>query len=584
MRFFPFLFVGLLLASALPVAYAQAAYSPSAGDLVKGSGTSVYYVTVEGKRLAFPDEAAYFSWYEDFSAVQTVSDEEMASLPLGGLVTLRPGTALVKVPNNPKVYAVGHGGVLCWVSNESIAQMIYGTDWAKKIVPLPEEFLTAYTIGIDITGPGQYWWKKEMDASPSVAFDRDAALAPENLVVIKPVEVAPPDTVKPPDPPKEEAPAVVKVQNVLFVLFDPQRPQHAAFDKSAFQRVVYDTAPGVADYFKVQSNGKFMLANVGILGWYKADKPAEHYWSDDSSVHLGDGFKTGAAERIAEPLIKADLDFDFKKYDTNNDGTVSTEELAVIVAIPQSGDPADGTATPSLEEDPSVKNFIADGVTISKVGAVYVGAPVGEAKQLGTVSRCIASYVLGLSEISANTGGNFSLMGSPRSDLQLDPYSRIKLGWISATVIPKIQEISDHTLTSAQDKHPVIRIDRDQPGGPALGAEYFLLENRQRGIYDNSLPDTGIAIWDVNGSSLNLLRLSSYSFSGSSSTYDDKNTLWRQNSSFSAPTGIELRWADGTRSGVQLQKVGASAEVMSFTLVKKILTELDLQKLDSPLK
>lgn len=128
---------------------AQAAVLPT-GTLVKGSSSSVYYISADGKRYAFPDQTTYRSWYPDFSGVQTISDDDLASISLGGLVTIRPGSGLVKIQTDPKVYAVTRGGWLRWVQTEELARGLFGSDWNRRVSDVPDAFFTNYRIGLDI--------------------------------------------------------------------------------------------------------------------------------------------------------------------------------------------------------------------------------------------------------------------------------------------------------------------------------------------------------------------------------------------------------------------------------------------------
>ncbi|MDD3711639.1 MAG: hypothetical protein PHP37_03515 [Patescibacteria group bacterium] len=120
----------------------------SAGDLIKKDGLSaVYYLGEDGKRYVFPNEATYKSWYSDFSGVVTISSDELASYPLGGNVVIRPGTKLVKITTDPKVYAVEANGTLRWVQTEADAIALYGANWAQRVVDVADSFFTNYTIG-----------------------------------------------------------------------------------------------------------------------------------------------------------------------------------------------------------------------------------------------------------------------------------------------------------------------------------------------------------------------------------------------------------------------------------------------------
>ncbi|MFH1427341.1 MAG: hypothetical protein ABIG60_02325, partial [Patescibacteria group bacterium] len=119
----------------------------SAGDLIKMDGlSSVYYLAADGKRYVFPNEKAYFSWYSDFSGVVTIPQSELESYPLGANVTVRPGTKLVKITTNPKVYAPLADGHLVAVPDEATAAALYGANWAKRIIDVPDAFFTNYTI------------------------------------------------------------------------------------------------------------------------------------------------------------------------------------------------------------------------------------------------------------------------------------------------------------------------------------------------------------------------------------------------------------------------------------------------------
>jgi len=117
-----------------------------AGDLIKMDGlSSVYYLGTDGKRYVFPNESTYFSWYHDFSSVVTIPQSELESYPLGANVTMRPGTNLVKITTNPKVYAVEATGKLVWISDEATAKALYGDNWSSRVVDVADSFFTNYT-------------------------------------------------------------------------------------------------------------------------------------------------------------------------------------------------------------------------------------------------------------------------------------------------------------------------------------------------------------------------------------------------------------------------------------------------------
>jgi len=134
---------------------------PSAGSLIKlecaaNAGAddvckAVYYVAKDGKRHAFPNSKVFFSWYQNFDSVQTVSVSVMGSFMLGKNVTYRPGSRMVKFTTDPKVYVVSKGGQLQWVTTEAVAIGLYGTDWNTKIDDIPDTFYSNYSFGSDIS-------------------------------------------------------------------------------------------------------------------------------------------------------------------------------------------------------------------------------------------------------------------------------------------------------------------------------------------------------------------------------------------------------------------------------------------------
>jgi len=125
-------------------------------SLIKGTGSVIYYYASDGFRYVFPDDKTFGSWFSDFKNVITVSDSELANIPLKGNVTYRPGVRMIKVKTNPKVYAVDKGGKLRWIENEEIAKKLYGDDWNKKIDDVSDVFFMNYIEGDSIKNTNDY--------------------------------------------------------------------------------------------------------------------------------------------------------------------------------------------------------------------------------------------------------------------------------------------------------------------------------------------------------------------------------------------------------------------------------------------
>lgn len=129
---------------------------------------AVYYQAADGKRHAFPNDKVFFSWYADFSDVQVISSNEMASLQLGKQVTYRPGYKMVKFTTVNKVYAVAKHGMLRWITSEAAATQLYGNDWNTKVDDISDAFFTNYSFGPDIVTADNYSPSVEMAGAATI--------------------------------------------------------------------------------------------------------------------------------------------------------------------------------------------------------------------------------------------------------------------------------------------------------------------------------------------------------------------------------------------------------------------------------
>ncbi len=156
------------------------------GDLIKASTPAVYYLGADQKRYVFPTESTFRSWYTDFSGVRTITDTELASYPLGGNVTYRPGSRLVKITTDPKVYAVDHGGVLRWVQTAAIASAIFGDGWPQQIDDVQDIIFINYRIGIPISSGADYNPVTTRTSSTNINADKSLSSSSSTLPFLPP--------------------------------------------------------------------------------------------------------------------------------------------------------------------------------------------------------------------------------------------------------------------------------------------------------------------------------------------------------------------------------------------------------------
>jgi hypothetical protein len=130
-----------------PIAVGDLVKIPDDGDAKTLNDTAVYYYAVNGRRYVFPNEKVYFTWYNDFSSVKIIPIDQMSLIPIGGNVTYKAASKLVKFQTDVKTYLPTKGGVLRWVKTEEVAQGLFGPQWAQKVDDITEAFYVNYTFG-----------------------------------------------------------------------------------------------------------------------------------------------------------------------------------------------------------------------------------------------------------------------------------------------------------------------------------------------------------------------------------------------------------------------------------------------------
>ena len=155
----------------------------ASGSLIRGETfAAVYYMGADGFRYVFPNDKTYFTWYDDFDSVVWISDSDLATIQIGGNVTYKPGSYMVKIQSDPKTYAVDEGGVLRHVGSESIATSLYGSAWNTMIHDVPDSFFSNYTVGEAIESASDYDTDEVMSAVDTIN-DNKGLEAPEEIVI-----------------------------------------------------------------------------------------------------------------------------------------------------------------------------------------------------------------------------------------------------------------------------------------------------------------------------------------------------------------------------------------------------------------
>lgn len=137
------------------------------GAFFKGeSWDTVYYVDGTTRR-PFLDAQTFFTYADNFDAVIDASDDYLANYTIGTPMLPMAGSVLVKVQSLNKVYALGEDGELRWVSSESLASSLYGSNWADYVIDVPVTAWGHFTIGDDINSVN------EIEVDDSILQTRD---------------------------------------------------------------------------------------------------------------------------------------------------------------------------------------------------------------------------------------------------------------------------------------------------------------------------------------------------------------------------------------------------------------------------
>jgi len=261
----------------------------------------------------------------------------------------------------------------------------------------------------------------------------------------------------------------------------------------------------VKDVYFENSYGQMTLdsyVNPGIGDWITVSNTEAYYANGNS----GDSTLWQA---LKEALDAIDAVVDFNDYDADNDGRI--DSIAFIhsgYGAEWGGNDAYGTSQanriwshrwaiqPQWNSNDGVSVFdyhISPGVWGTS------GSSIG---RIGVISH-ETGHFFGLPDLydtdsGAGDGiGSWGMManswgfdGSQRCPPHFSPWSKIDLGWMSATVIDQPgQYVINQTETNAE----VYRIDTGFSSG-----EYLLIENRQDTGFDCSIPQGGVAIWHID--------------------------------------------------------------------------------------
>jgi immune inhibitor A len=267
-----------------------------------------------------------------------------------------------------------------------------------------------------------------------------------------------------------------------------------AQSKEHFQDLFFSTGKlkhgSVREYYREVTDNKVDIVGE-IVGPYMLPKKLKEYAHGQS----GTGSQEPNARTMAkDAAVLANPDVNFGPYDNDGDGYV--DAFIVIHA-------GTGAETNNNPDDIwSHKWVLSDGAYDADGTHIYAYLTVPEDSRIGVCCHELGHLLFGFpdlydTDMSSEGVGNWCLMGGGSwnggGDIPAHPsgWCKMKQGWVS------VSNPTTNGPVSVSDVKTSRTIYRLWKNGMA-GNEYFLVENRQKTLYDQELPAGGLLIWHVD--------------------------------------------------------------------------------------
>ena len=285
---------------------------------------------------------------------------------------------------------------------------------------------------------------------------------------------------------------IVRVIVVLVQFSD--RAMNAAHDRQHFEQLFFSTSVlpngSVKEYFDEVTHGLIQIEGQ-VVGPYQLPRPLSEYTHGES----GTGQVLPNARTMArDAAVAADRDVDFAPYD--NDGNGFVDAFIVIHAGPGA------EQTGSTGDIWSHKWTLSGGEYNAAGTRIYGYLTVPEDCRIGVCCHELGHLIFGWPDLydddySSKGLGNWCLMAGGSwnggGDIPAHPsaWCKAQQRWVSINTPTTNTNVN---IADVKDGHTVYRLWKD--GMPSR--EYFLVENRQRRLYDRRLPASGLLIYHID--------------------------------------------------------------------------------------
>jgi len=263
----------------------------------------------------------------------------------------------------------------------------------------------------------------------------------------------------------------------------------------------------IATHFASLSGDRFSIerAGLGIAGWNETNHGVDMYYDNDGMCV--DGYDDGGAMLLGEAVLKSDAIIDFASFDTDGDGELTTQELAILVVIPRAD--GDGSSIQSLYGSTCGDNtwMELDGVQLPKRVAKWNTSldDSVEKFQYTTGAHELLHLIGGLDDMhlsddlaaGVSTYANeMSLMANSRDTTgHLDPFHKLAFGWVTPVIVKETGQITIPTVAKSNRVYILPRYNNPWQ------EEFYILENRKKDMghpyFDEDINDSGIGVWHI---------------------------------------------------------------------------------------
>ncbi|UCG30375.1 MAG: M6 family metalloprotease domain-containing protein [candidate division WOR-3 bacterium] len=325
-------------------------------------------------------------------------------------------------------------------------------------------------------------------------------------------------------------PKPVGEKKALVLLVDFADNQHQYTSLSFDSLIYFDNTTSLRDYYREVSYGRFTISQTSeVTDWYRVPREYSYYVGDSFGFYPG-AFPQNAQGVVWAACSLADPSIDFSQFDEDGNDTVDVVFLVHAGPGAEEGFPGytahiwshqwqlsnTGTGCPSAY-------LTDDGVYVD----YYSMEPERFELYTGRITVGVFAHefghILGLTDLydtdySTFGIGLFGLMGAGSwgrvndraipgsSPTHLCAWSKYQLGFVDPVAVDRIgvSRLENQDVPCASCNPFAVRLLED-PGGPnweypGTMGEYFLVENRFRRGFDQSLPGDGLLILHVDDS------------------------------------------------------------------------------------